>query len=274
MITINDQIAAKKAELDKLRPITGDSLAMLKQIYDLDLTYTSTAIEGNSLTRIETANLLGFGHSWSGKSEHDHEEVLGHQEALDYVHQLAQENKGILEVEIRQIHSLVTGRTDPEYAGQYSPHDRTIRGTSIELPSPIDISPLMRDFGQWLSKAPSSVETAFTAHERLVMIHPFTDGNGRTARLLMNLVLFKAGYPPVVIGPEHQMGYTKVIKALQEGEDADESYHRFMIGRLDASLDHHLSFLRKGLKPAGNTSSQKVDEDASSPKPGGGGYSR
>lgn len=97
-----------------------------------------------------------------------------------------------------------------------------------------------------LTSAAAAPDVAFTAHERLVTIHPFSDGNGRSARLLMNLVLFKAGYPPVVIGPEHRVDYIDGLQALQlAGNPAP--YDEFMAALLEASLDHHLGTLTRGL---------------------------
>jgi Fic family protein len=245
MSTIDDQVAGKKAELDKLRPIARENLAILAHWYDVELTYTSNAIEGNTLTRSETAIVLEKGLTVSGKPLRDHMEALGHKDALDYVHTLAQLNEKIREMDIRQIHCLVIGRSDPAHAGSYSPHQRMISGSSVVLPSPAEIGPLMNDFGQWLAGATPSAETAFAAHEKLVTIHPFTDGNGRTARLLMNLILFKAGYPPVVIGPEQRVEYIAGLEALQLRKEP-EPYREFMAARLTASLDHHLTVLRQG----------------------------
>ena len=244
MKTIDEQVAGKKAELDRLRPLSLGSAAALAEWYDVELTYTSNAIEGNVLTRIETAIVLEKGITIAGKPLRDHMEAIGHKEALDFIRALAERDEKIREMDIRQIQSLVVSHSDRADAGRYSPHQRAISGSSLVLPGPAEIGPLMSDFGAWLAKAPSNAETAFSAHERLVTIHPFTDGNGRTARLLMNLVLFKAGYPPVVIGPEQREEY---INGLELFPKDPEPYRNLMTARLDASLDHHLEFLRKGL---------------------------
>lgn len=247
MRTIDEQVAEKRAELDRLRPLARESAAALDHWYDVELTYTSNAIEGNTLTRSETAIVLEKGITIGGKPLRDHMEAVGHKDALDYIHNLAERNESIREMDIRQIHRLVVGRSDPEHAGRYSPHQRIISGSPLVLPSPAEIGPLMHDLGRWLSdEARASAETAFAAHERLVTIHPFTDGNGRTARLLMNLVLFKAGYPPVVIAPEHRPEYINALELFQL-EKAPEPYRQFMTARLEASLDHHIRFLRSSL---------------------------
>ena len=103
----------------------------------------------------------------------------------------------------------------------------------------------MGDLGQWLSKAPATAETAVTAHERIASIHPFSDGNGRTARLLMNLILLKNGYPPVVIGPEQRADYIDGLQTLNQTGDALPC-RQFMADRLDSSLSFHLDVLRQG----------------------------
>jgi Fic family protein len=246
MQTIDEQLFAKKAELEKLRPLARPSYEALAKWYDVELTYTSNAIEGNSLTRAETAIVLEKGITVSGKPLRDHMDAVGHKDALDYVRDLARRDEPIRELDVRQIHRLVMGRTDPEEAGHYSGHARLIAGSPLTLPSPAEIGPLMGDFGQWLSQAEPSAETAFAAHAKLVTIHPFSDGNGRTSRLLMNVVLLKSGYPPVVIGPEQRVDYVNGLETLQLRGDA-QPYRAFMAERLEASVDRHISILRQGL---------------------------
>ncbi len=245
-MTIDEHLAAQKTELDQLRPLTRASIIELERWYDVELTYTSNAIEGNTLTRSETAIVLEKGFTVSGKPLRDHMEAVGHKDALDYIRALALHNEPIHEMAVRQIHHLLLARSAPDHAGSYSKVQRMISGSSLILPSPGEIGPLMSDFGRWLSEAPVNAETAFAAHEKLVRIHPFTDGNGRTARLLMNLVLFKSGYPPVVIGPEHRLDYISGLEAVQLRNDHD-AYRHFMTERLAASLDHYISVLRKAL---------------------------
>ena len=105
----------------------------------------------------------------------------------------------------------------------------------------------MGDFAKWLGAAPDTPETAFLAHRRLVAIHPFNDGNGRTARLLMNLVLIRGGYPPVAVRPEDRPAY---ISALQQAEDGDSAgFDRLLYERLNAALAESLTALRQALPP-------------------------
>jgi Fic family protein len=102
----------------------------------------------------------------------------------------------------------------------------------------------MGDFAAWVATAPDAPETAFTAHRRLVDIHPFNDGNGRTARLVMNLVLIRAGYPPIAVRPEDRLDYIRSLQQAQAGQGA-ESFDGLLYRRLDATLDEYLSALER-----------------------------
>ena len=239
-----EQIVRKKAELDALRPLSGRSLTELDRWYDIELTYTSNALEGNTLTRNETAIVLEKGITVRGKPLKDHLEATGHRDALAYVRSLATTADPVREADIRNIHRLVLQKIEPEEAGRYSNHQRVIAGSDLVLPSPAEIPSRMGDFGDWLRAVPPVPTTAFDAHERLVTIHPFSDGNGRTARLLMNLLLLKAGYPPVVIRPEDRPEYLDALDATREHDRT--AYHDFMNHRLEAALDNVLMVLRLG----------------------------
>ena len=148
--------------------------------------------------------MIEKGITLGGKPLRDHLEAVGHRDALDYVRKLARQDRPVRETDIRQVHALVTGRIDPAEAGRYAGHQRLISGTSFLPPTPAQVVPLMGDLGRWLGLAPATVETAIAVRERLVSIDPFADGNGRTARLLMNLVPLRGGYPPIVVGPDHR----------------------------------------------------------------------
>lgn len=106
---------------------------------------------------------------------------------------------------------------------------------------------LMEDFGNWVAENTPSPETAFAAHLRLVSIHPFSDGNGRTSRLLMNLMLMKSGYPPLVIRPEDRAEYFETLEKYQLAGDASD-YQVFVATRLDKALDDFLKFLTPALE--------------------------
>ncbi len=252
MAQVRATLRAKKERLDRLRPLTGRGLQALADWYDVELTWSSNAIEGNTLTRSETAIVLEKGITIGGKPLKDHLEAIGHRDALGYIRMLGARGEPIRETDIREIHRLILTRIDPDEAGAYSCHQRMIAGSAVVLPSPAAILALIGNFVRWLQGAPADPETAFAAHARLVAIHPFSDGNGRTARLLMNLLLMRAGYPPVVIGPEHRARYIDALEALQLRGDP-VGYEALLAERLEASLDHHLNLLSRSKPPAAQT---------------------
>lgn len=243
-----ETIQAKKKKLDALRPLSQEALAKLDAWYDVELTYTSNAIEGNTLTRQETALVLEKGLTVRGKPLKDHQEAVDHLEALRFVRKLVEQARVITEADVREIHRLVVGSTLKDEAGSYSQHRRRIAGSMVVFPNPAKIPALMEEFGLWLSQAslsveaPRSVETALEAHLRLVSIHPFSDGNGRTARLLMNLLLMKDGYPPIVVRPEDRIDYLDSIEKHQL-HDSSSDYESLMLERLSAALDDYFEFL-------------------------------
>lgn len=239
-------IAAKKERLDKLRPLSGKALATLEQYYDVELTYTSNAIEGNTLTRMETAIVIEKGITVSSKPLKDHLEAVDHYNALRYVRELARQDRPVTEGDVRNLHKLVVRRSAPDIAGSYAD---SVRYTPTEtgrhtFPSPAEIAPLMSDFAAWLRTAPSTPQTAFDAHRRLVDIHPFNDGNGRTARLVMNLVLIRGGYPPVAVRPEDRLEYIRSLAEEQAVGHADR-FNALLYGRMDATLGEYLSALQE-----------------------------
>ncbi len=249
------EVASKKAALDALRPLAAGSLRALDAWLDVELTYTSNALEGNTLTRSETAIVLEKGITVSGKSLKDHLEATGHRDALGYMRALAQTAEPVREMDVRNLHRLVMQSVAPDEAGRYSTHGRMITGSPLVLPSPVEIPALMQEFGAWLGnvkpsaeKDPAAPETAFDAHERLVTIHPFSDGNGRTARLLMNLLLLRAGYPPLVLLPELRPAYHEALQAVQLAANR-EAWHRFLYAQLARTMDQILGFLQVAPKP-------------------------
>jgi Fic family protein len=239
-----EQIAAKKAELDRLRPLTPRGLNNLEHVHDLELTYTSNAIEGNTLTAPETTLVIEQGITIGGKPLKDHMEAIDHYDAIRYVRELARRGTTLTEMDVRTLHSLIVKRSDPEIAGRYADQGRFVltEAGRHAFPSPAEVPALMGDFAGWLASAPDTPATAFTAHRRLVEIHPFNDGNGRTARLLMNLVLLRGGYPPIAVRPEDRPAY---IGALQQA--GPEHFDRLLYERLDSTLGEYLSALKEAL---------------------------
>jgi cell filamentation protein, protein adenylyltransferase len=162
------------------------------------------------------------------------------------VRELARQSAHLTEGDMRNVHRLVMQRSRPDIAGRYADLARYVRTETGRhaFPSPAEIPALMGDLAAWLATAPEAPETAFTAHRRLVDIHPFNDGNGRTARLLMNLILIRAGYPPVAVRPEDRLDYIRGLQQAQAGEGT-ESLDGLLYKRLDATLEEYLSAIEK-----------------------------
>lgn len=244
-------IEQRKAELDAKRPLTAGSIAQLDAWYDVELTYTSNAIEGNSLTRSETAIVLEKGITVRGKPLKDHLEALDHRDALGYVRRLARRDERLREADVRELHRLVLARSDPKEAGRYATVQRFVQGSRVRFPAPAEVPACMGDFGRWLAQASGGPQDAFEAHARLVEIHPFADGNGRTARLLTNLMLLRQGYPPVIVAPEHRPDYIDALEARQMAGDPGP-FAVFMATRLIESLDQYLDAIERELKARPN----------------------
>ena len=244
-----EQVAAKKAELDRLRATAPGGLQNFERSHDLDLTYTSNAIEGNSLTAVETTLVVEQGLTIGGKPLRDHLEAVDLFEALVYVRRLARQAEPIAELDMRNLHRLVMLRSSPDTAGRYADQGRfvlTEQGRHT-FPSPAELPALMGDFARWLGRETPSPQTGFSAHLRLVQIHPFNDGNGRTARLLMNLILLRAGYPPVAVRPQDRFAYLQALQ-LAQASDGGQHFMALLYDRLDATLNEYLAAARQAVQ--------------------------
>jgi Fic family protein len=242
-----EQIARKKAQLDALRPISRDALAGLQKFYDVELTYTSNAIEGNTLTFRETAEVIEHGITVGGKSLRDHLEAVDHYQALLWIREVAARTTPLSEAIVRELHSRIVARSQPEIAGLYSRNPRRIAGSEVIFPNPAKIPILMQEFGLWLEQTDTPITSGiFEAHYRLTAIHPFGDGNGRTARLLMNLMLIRGGYPPVAVRPQDRAAYLDALEHASVKDDL-EPFQIFMHQRLSTTLSDYLAALQTAL---------------------------
>jgi Fic family protein len=186
---------------------------------------------------VETTLVIEKGITVGGKPLKDHLEALDHYEAMHYIRELGTHSEPLTERDIRNLHSLVVQRSQPDIAGRYADLPRYVRTETGRhaFPSPAEVPSLMGDFASWLRGAPDTPVTAFQAHRRLVDIHPFNDGNGRTARLLMNLILIRGRYPPIAVRPQDGLLYTRALQRSQAGQGT-EDFERLLSGRLDATL--------------------------------------
>lgn len=218
---LRDRVDRLKDELDALRPLPATAIARLREQLKIEWTYNSNAIEGNTLTLRETQLILQHGVTIGGKSLREHFEVINHGGAIDYVEHLADRDTPVTGTDIRQIHQLVLAKIDDEHAGRYRDVAVRIAGARHVPPESWDVAARMNEFVRWLSSRAARslhpIERAAQAHHIFVAIHPFIDGNGRTGRLLMNLLLFKDGYPPAVIEKITRKQYYRVLAEADGG---------------------------------------------------------
>ncbi len=240
------KLTQKKKELDKHRPLDASLVKNLEEWFRIELTYTSNAIEGNTLTRAETALVIEKGLTIGGKSITEHLEATNTAAALDFVkEQIRRKPNEIKEKDILKIHEIILSGISKEDAGLYRRVPVRISGSAVVLPNPKKVQDLMDDFFSWIKKEDKlhAVELAAEAHYRLVTIHPFVDGNGRTARLLMNMILMMKGFPPAIIRKNDRLTYIKSLEKAQlvnAWGDSKNDYLKLITAAVDRSLNIYI----------------------------------
>jgi len=197
---IHRRIIEKNKRVDSHRPLHPTMLARLRRELMIEYTYDSNAIEGSTLTLRETRLVLEDGVTVSGKSLREHLAARNHPEAIRFVEELVEGGRELDEVAVLQLHELILNGIEDD-AGRYRVSGVRIAGATFSPPPSKDVRPLMLELVSWLKENPEEltpIELAAVFHHRLVRIHPFSEGNGRTARLLMNAVLMRYGYPFIV----------------------------------------------------------------------------
>lgn len=241
-----ESITEKQRQLAEFRPMPDALVRNLDEWFKVELTYTSNAIEGNTLSRRETALVVEKGLTVGGKTLTEHLEATNHAHALDFVkEQIEREPSEISEREILTIHATILRGIDDANSGQYRAVPVRISGSEVILPNPFKVPDLMEEFSTWLKSESGlhPVELAAEAHYRLVTIHPFVDGNGRTARLLMNMILMMQGYPPAIIRKRDRLAYIGALEQAQLG-GSKEDYLKLIAKAVDRSLDIYLKACR------------------------------
>lgn len=218
-----DEVDNLKKKLDSKRPIPKETLKSLKESINLEWTYNSNGIEGNTLTLRETQVVLE-GITVGGKSIKEHLEAINHEQAILFLDELVKEDNPITEWNIKNIHQLILKEIDNENAGKYRKENVTIKGAAHIPPDYITVPELMEklilNYKTWNIYHP--IVKATLLHGELVKIHPFIDGNGRTSRLIMNLDLMNSGYNPIIIKKEDRLKYYEALdKAHTTGDYTD-----------------------------------------------------
>jgi len=233
------RIDEKMKQLNSVRPIPADALARLHEEMRLVHTYHSNAIEGNTLTLQETKLVLEEGLTIGGKSLREHLEASNNAKAFDRMEELAKKKRAIDHIAIQEIHEIVT-RGILEDAGRYRTRNVRITGA---VKAPPDWGKIVKQIDELIEKTAESrkhpIETASFLHHRFVEIHPFSDGNGRVARLLTNLYLIAQNYPPVVLKKEERGKYYKSLRTADAGNLSP--FANFIAKAVDENLTLYLS---------------------------------
>jgi Fic family protein len=247
-----DGIDTLKKELDGYRPFSVELIHGLKQLFDVDLTYNSTAIEGNTFSFQETKILLLDGITIGGKSMREHLEIINHKEAIDYIEALSKKKtENLTKTDIFNIHAIILQGIDPKNAGKYreaSVYVNLSDGKKHIFCDPLKIVDEMDLYFNWLfsTKNEHPVIIAAEAHTRFVSIHPFIDGNGRTARLIMNLILLQNGYVPSIIKNKERVKYLDAIENWQQNNNKKDFYE-IMVQCEKESIEKYLPPAQAGL---------------------------
>ena len=242
---IKERIEEKLKRLNKYRPLPVSVVKKLKEQFEIEMTYNSNAIEGNSLTLRETYLVINEGLTIKGKPLKDHLEAKNHQEALEYLYDLIEKDKKntFSENLIRSFNQIVQQSIDKEWAGKYRNSGAVIGGATHRPPEAIEVPKLMAELIGWYekNKKMNKVELASILHHKLVYIHPFFDGNGRTSRLAMNIILMQAGFPLVIVLKNDRKRYYSTLSEADKGNYAP--FVNFIARAVERTLDIYLKVI-------------------------------
>lgn len=241
--TLLQRIEAKQAMLQKQRPIPAIALDRMRESLMMEWTYHSNSIEGNTLTLQETRIVIEHGLTIGGKTLREHFEALNHHRAITEIEALAQPNYQLRDSDVLHVHRLILQNIDLDFAGRYRNGGVRITGANFTPPNALKVDGFMQELISWVNQDTSLplVVRASIFHHRFVWIHPFFDGNGRTARLLFNLLLMKQGFPPAIILQQDRKKYYDALNRANQGHYG--KLVLLILQALERSLDIWLSQL-------------------------------
>lgn len=248
MIELLSEIDLLQKEINQFRPLDAHMLKQIKEYYRIGLTYTSNALEGNSLTETETKIVLEDGLTIGGKPLKDHYEAMGHSEAYDFLYSLSA-HKTLTQDDIKKLHKLFYHRIDEKSAGEYRKVKVFIQGSKYPLPLPEKVPLLMQEYIKnipELRKKNHPVISAALIHKEFVFIHPFIDGNGRVARLLMNLILLQEGYNVSIIPPIFRREY---IDGLEKAHTDEKPFLKLIVQMVKETQKDYLRLFIRNENP-------------------------
>lgn len=240
-----EEVDKLKKEWKKNKPVKGVQLTKMREHFDVSYTYESNRIEGNTLSLQETFLVVNDGLTISGKPLNEHLEAINHSEAIHFINELVEDKIELNAHRLKELHHLILKGIDRKNAGVYRNVDVRIGGSKHLPPAPVMLDKLMDDYFIYYQRQKSHVHPILLAaemHERLVSIHPFIDGNGRTSRLVMNMILLQHGYTTTIFkgSYEDRMEYYKALEAVQVDNDPIPFYS-LTLKMVKQSLEEHLS---------------------------------
>jgi len=242
-----EEITELKNKWNDQKPLNRTQLAKLKDYFKLENTYESNKIEGNTLTLQETHLVINEGITIGGKSMREHLEAINHNEAIDFIEDLVNGKEDFNKRTLLEIHRLILKSIDNENAGKYRNVPVRISGSKHEPPQPYLLEKLMEDYFvqyELQKKRVHPVLLAAEMHERLVSIHPFIDGNGRTSRLVMNFILLKHGYTVTSLKGDlnSRISYYKALEEVQMN-NSTMPFYELILNEVKQSLSAHLELI-------------------------------
>lgn len=237
-----ERLFDKKVMLDQFRPLPGIAVSKIKEALTIEWTYNSNSIEGNTLNLRETQMVLQEGITIKGKSLREHFEAKNHEKAIDYLYHIVNDNYILRSIDILSLHGLVLRSIEDEFAGRIRNGGVRISGANFIPPNANKVSDLLDELIDFVNENPlhlNAIELATIFHHKLVYIHPFFDGNGRTVRLAMNLLLMREGFPPAIILKNDRKKYYDALNLANKGNY--QKLTLLMCQALERSLNIYLN---------------------------------
>lgn len=232
-----------KEKLDELRPLSERQVLTLGEAWDIEMVYESNRIEGNSLTLRETEMVVARGMTVAGKPLKDHLEAVNLMAAWRHLMAMSSARQRVSEAETLELHAIVMARIADDEAGRYRRGFVRIAGARHVPPNALKVPELMTQLFDGTA-ASHAVAEAARLHHGIASIHPFSDGNGRTARLVMNQTLLRAGYPPVSLSADRRDAYYAALEAADAGDES--AFANFVGDAVLAEIERWLSALSEG----------------------------
>lgn len=215
------RLDTKQQKIAAARPLPAIAVSKIKEGLNVEWTYNSNSIEGNTLTLQETRMVIEEGITVKGKSLREHFEAVNHQDAIEYIYSIVKPNYKINERDILEVHNLVLNKIEKDFAGRFRNAGVRITGANFVPPNALKVYNFVEDLVHWVNTGTKDLHPVIAAtvfHHRFVWIHPFFDGNGRTVRLLFNLLLMKEGFPPAIILKNDRKKYYDALNKANTGD--------------------------------------------------------